>query len=148
MTNLEYITSKGIIDEGDELCLVAHVCKYNNICIGKTCEECEFNNNVDLCVKTMLEEHREPIKLTMAEKVILENVDKSFKWIARDNNGYLYAYIKKPCKLTESWNSESCIDLRIFNHLFQFIKWEDEEPYNIQEILDNCEVIDKSSEEE
>lgn len=25
----------------------------------------------------------------------------------------------------------------LFDHLFQFIKWEDEEPYNIQELLDN-----------
>lgn len=131
MTNLEYLASKGMIEDSHCMCLVAHICKYNNECNGKTCEECEFNNKVDLCVKTMLEEHREPIKLTMAEKVILENVDNKFKLIARGKCGHLYLYP------TSGYSS-----LQAFNHLFQFIKRGDEEPYNIQEILDNCEVED------
>lgn len=29
------------------------------------------------------------------------------------------------------------IGLTAFNHLFKFVKWEDEEPYNIQELLEN-----------
>lgn len=32
--------------------------------------------------------------------------------------------------------------LSSFNELLQFIKWEDEEPASIQEILRNCEVAD------
>lgn len=140
MTNLEYLASKGMMDADDSMCIVAHECKYNNECNGKLCEECEFNENFDLCVKTLLEEHRE-IKLTMAEKNILENVDKSFKWIVRDSVGYLCVYNGKPHKLANSWNLASGYSsLSPFNHLFQFIKWEDKEPYNIQEILDNCEV--------
>lgn len=30
----------------------------------------------------------------------------------------------------------------VFDELFKFVKWEDEEPYNIDKILANCEVIE------
>ena len=30
----------------------------------------------------------------------------------------------------------------VFEELFKFVKWADEEPCNIDEILSNCEVIE------
>lgn len=65
--------------------------------------------------------------LTEAERVILENLPKEYKWIARDKAGDLYVYADSPEK--------SDFILSIFNHLFQFIKWEDEKPWNIEELL-------------
>ena len=32
--------------------------------------------------------------------------------------------------------------MNMFDIKFDFIKWEDEEPTNIKELLENCEVID------
>lgn len=74
--------------------------------------------------------------LTADERVILRNLDKKYKWIARDENGELYIYIGEPFKDYDLWRNgvDSCYFL-LFNHLFQFIKWEDKEPYNIEELL-------------
>lgn len=78
------------------------------------------------------------IKLSDEEKVILKNTDKRFKWIARDKDGNLFIYDNKPIKRESSWISEIIFNwfgMWIFNHLFQFIKWEDEEPYLIEDLL-------------
>ena len=78
------------------------------------------------------------IKLTEDEKVILRNIDNRNKWIARDGDGSLFVYCSKPIKKESSWVSEMFLDwcdIWIFKHLFQFIKWEDEEPYLIEDLL-------------
>lgn len=81
-------------------------------------------------------EYKEPIKLTDDEKVILRNILQEYEWIARDIDGSLYAYFSKPRKLTKTWVcSEVNNGMKTFNHLFQFIKWEDEEPWSIEELL-------------
>ena len=78
------------------------------------------------------------IKLTEDEKVILRNIDKKYKWITIDDNGSLFINNEKPIKNESSWISKMLIDwcgIWIFNHLFQSIKWEDEEPYLIEDLL-------------
>ena len=77
--------------------------------------------------------------LTEDERVILRNLDKKWKWIARDLNcGNLYLYVEEPLKDDGFWKNKLeqkwCL-IHMFNHLFQFIKWEDDEPYNIEELL-------------
>lgn len=80
-----------------------------------------------ICAEEWLKsEHKEKITLSDAERVILENIDKEYKWIARDVDGDLIVY-------SENHDRERYI--APFNHLFQFIKWEDEQPYNIEELL-------------
>ena len=86
-------------------------------------------------------EYKEPIKLSDDEKVILRNIDKRYKWIARDKYYNLGIYDVKPYK-NESvgfWkNNNNIFDGRYFNaynHLFQFIKWSNDEPYSIEELL-------------
>lgn len=83
----------------------------------------------------------EDIELTEAEKIILKNVDSDYEWIARDEDGTLGVYEKKPKKVDDLW-SGSYRSFDLFEHLFQFIKWDDEKPYFIADILNNCEVID------
>ena len=78
------------------------------------------------------------IKLTEDEKVILKNLPKRFKWITRDKDGNLFIYCEKPIKRESSWISETLFDwfgIWIFNHLFSFIKWQDEGPYLIEDLL-------------
>ena len=76
---------------------------------------------------------KKPI-LTEDEKVILRNLSK-YKWIARDNSGALYIYASKPKKDGDRWAGFGIDNFYLFKHLFQFIKWEDEEAYNIEELL-------------
>lgn len=77
-----------------------------------------------------------PVKITFAEKIILENIDPEFKYIARDCNNSLYVYSNKPWKGERVWfyNGKAAY-LNVFDHLFKFIRHEDNEPYYIPDIL-------------
>ena len=89
----------------------------------------------DYTLKELLWERKEKPqpKLTEDEKAILRNVPQYYKWIARDGNGVVCLYPDKPHKSKTIWDSYGA--LFPFPHLFQFIKWEDEEPYSIEELL-------------
>ena len=87
------------------------------------------------CKKLLWERKEKPQpKLTEDEKAILRNVPQYYKWIARDGNGVVCLYPDKPHKSETIWDSYGA--LFPFHHLFQFIKWEDEEPYSIEELLE------------
>ena len=88
----------------------------------------------DYTCKKLLWERKETPKLTEDEKVILRNLPKEYKWIARDKNNCIFIYINRPVK-SDFWLN-ACDSTRLaFPHLFQFIKWEDEEPYSIEDLL-------------
>ena len=92
----------------------------------------------DYTLTELLWERKETPKLNEDEKVILRNLPKEYKWITRDEEGDLAVHNVKPYKSPEFWVSESDIAweyLVPFNNLFQFIKWEDEEPYSIEDLL-------------
>lgn len=100
----------------------------------------------DYTLKELLWKRKEPIKLTDDEITILRNIDEEFKYIARDSNGLLYIYKNKPDKTYDlCWGNGrgTCF---CFNHLFQFIKWEDEEPYLIEDLLEEQEDDDNNRE--
>lgn len=90
----------------------------------------------DYTLQNLLWERKEKPVLTEDEKVILRNLDKEFKWIARDKCGELYIFFEKPEKDDVVWSSEDDYEnVSLFEHLFQFIKWEDTEPYLISELI-------------
>ena len=76
-------------------------------------------------------------QFTDDELCILRNIDKEYKWITRDNDdGCIFAYEDKPHKNEESWSSINNVGLHCFNHLFQCIQWEDEEPVFIDDYVE------------
>ena len=78
------------------------------------------------------------IKLTEDEKVILRNLFEKFDWIARNKDRSLDVFFKKPFKSEVMWMPQKLADwadISCFEHLFKFIKWEDEEPYLIEDLL-------------
>ena len=107
-------------------------------CSGLVCSEC-----LRLSLLNLLEEYKKPIKLTRFEykylKVAKEN---GYNFIAKDGDGRLFLYKNKPFKSLDEWIVASKDCCRILDSLFKFVKWEDEEPYNIDELLNNCEVIE------
>lgn len=107
-----------------------HILKTEN-CWSINCPDCREK------VKKWLEqEYQEPIQLTDDEKAILKNLPKNIKWIARDQNERLYLYYKKPQKELTCWNSDWVeYDFAPYDHLFKFIKWEDEKAWEIDELL-------------
>ena len=68
--------------------------------------------------------------------------DYDWNWIAREKTGKILSFTNKPTKTDEVWKDKQT---RLwFNHkdsqLFQFIQWEDEEPYEIAELIREYEI--------
>lgn len=128
--------------ENDALrCYLARVTtKQSNIdgCCRKNlrCEECLKVSFMDL-----LEEYKKPVKLSKFEYEYLKVAKKEgFNFIARDKSNVLYGFEKRPKKCDLMWGSGGdCV--RMFESTFSFVKWVDEKPWKIDEILSNCEVI-------
>lgn len=83
---------------------------------------------------------------TEVEKTIAKNIDKEYKWMARDWDGNLCIYEEKPKKRNDSWYFDGYNRFSYFNHLFSAIKWEDEEPTLISDIY-NPQVLDDAERE-
>ena len=100
------------------------------------CDACDIMKVYkDYTFKELLWERKETPRLTENEKAILRNIDKCVKYIARNMDDSLFVYDDKPVKTRDHWDCEFHIYYFPFDHLFQFIKWEDEEPYLIENLL-------------
>ena len=78
-------------------------------------------------------------QFTDDELCILRNIDKKYKWIARDKSGSLCIFDEKPKKSEEMWDNvthSDFIELNCYNNLFNSINWEDEEPIYIDDYVD------------
>lgn len=89
----------------------------------------------------------EIIKLTKLDYEMLKFVQKQgAKYICRDESGLLNLYDSVPriSGDNHTWTSIGHSDyLSIFtNKLFQFVKWEDNKYYVIEDVLNNCEVVE------
>lgn len=84
---------------------------------------------------------REEPTITSDEKVLLENIGKIFKYIARNRDLTLFVYGDEPEKEVGALNMwirrpDSYIaNLAVYVHLFPMVKWEDEEPWLIEDLL-------------
>ena len=84
---------------------------------------------------------------TKDEKIIAKNIDKEYKWMARDSDGNLCVYEEKPRKSKGGgWYSDGYKYISYFNHLFSAIKWEDGEPMRISDIY-NPKILDYTERE-
>src|SRR5699024_5186400 len=73
-------------------------------------------------------------KINQEEYEVLKGLDDKWEWIARNYNGALITYTDKPMKNPNLyWDS---LGERMDDSLFRFIRWDDEEPYNIAELID------------
>lgn len=141
-TNLEHYLEKRTYEIScvpNEVCKMAYKAKHNDkSCDGEECFDCVLCNNVKEIVKVLLSEYKEKPKLTEDEKAIFRNIPKKYKYIARDSCGKIYVYSTKPVKRGRVWDADAtkCFSLDLFEHLFKFIKWEDEEPYEISKLLE------------
>ena len=63
-------------------------------------------------------------------------------YIVRDGNGNIYLYDAEPKKnkVNDWWSGRGVHGMTAFNKLFQFVRWEDEKPTSIKEVLENCAV--------
>lgn len=117
-------------------------------CVNNCCCICQFcrKHYCDYVAKArwLLSEYKESIKLTRLEYDILKYLSDNTRhvYIVRDGNGNIFLYDEEPQKSESSpwWTGRGMCHMNMFNELFQFVKWEDEEPTSIEEVLKNCVV--------
>lgn len=84
---------------------------------------------------TLQWERKEP-KLTNEEIEILEALKTlGYEWLARDGDGVIFAYEKKPERNIAYWSGGLYWYPTKDENIFNFIKWEDEEPTYIDDLL-------------
>lgn len=128
-------------------------------CTGNNCPKCMFGITAlgkgrDSCsiaaMLWLLSEYKEPIKLSRLEYDILKYISDNTKhmYITRNKNGNLYIFDIDPrkSKADDLWTSRGTSWLGVFNKLFKFVQWEDSEPTSIEDVLDNCEVVNDAEE--
>ena len=72
----------------------------------------------------------------------LKELDDKWKWIARDSNTSLWAYKTKPRRFGGSFGLEDPAEgdcHYILGDQFNFVRWEDEKPYSIAELIKEYE---------
>lgn len=110
-------------------------------CSKVSCSKCEFHvNGIESCsgakIEWLYQEHKDPVVLTDDEKALCKLLGRG--WIARERNGELWWYEAKPVeKKSFTWSASGVgLNVMIENIFpqckFNFIKWEDEEPWEVK----------------
>ena len=128
--------------------VIFHRCGWS--VIGDEEDLAYFNDNYDDELRSsdreldIMKVYRKPLwergeaTITRDEKVLLENIAKIFKYIARDHGSTLFLFGEKPIKEKWMWvrtPDSYTSSFTIYSHLFPMIKWEDEEPWLIEDLL-------------
>lgn len=116
-------------------------------CCDAPCAACLFLEMED-CDKARREwaesEYIEKPVISKRDRVFLEYLREKYKYIARDENGKLIVYETQPRKGESYWiwicDSHLCLE-RHFNIDFPMVKWEDSEPWLIED-LKKLEVVE------
>lgn len=107
------------------------------ICTGCTFGKALTCKKDELIPKWCESEYVEKPTITSREKKFLNMLLPKSKYIARDENDKLYVYTEKPKRVMGYWgcpDGSYQILADIFGNMFDFIKWEDEEPWHIEDL--------------
>ena len=133
------------------------VTKYNKVvrCMDIHCEQCLFHKGDDYggyCYDTKRirwaeSEYVAKPTITSREKKFLDVLLPKWKYIARDSNNSLFIYPIKPIRFGTCWMVKNDYNVYkiakyVYGNMFNFIRWEDEEPWSIED-LKKLEVKDE-----
>ena len=112
-----------------------------------SCHNCVFDGDMN-CNETKRKwaesEYIEPVKISKRDRALLEYIKDKYKYIARDLDGDLYVYTEKPLKMIDCYDGMLC-ESRTLNKIcdikFPMVRWEDSEPWLIEDLkkLEVCE---------
>lgn len=115
-------------------------------CHSISCKDCKFYKPRDcetVIKKWLEEEYVEQMVISRKDVRLLECIKDSYKYVARDLSGDMFLYINKPEKGSRTWFSDmESLSIKRFDVCFPMVKWEDEEPWNIED-LRKFEVVDE-----
>lgn len=92
-------------------------------------------------------ESLEQIKLTRLDYEMLKFLQKQgVKYICRDKSGLINLYEKEPHIMDDdrTWwaGCGTCYLGKFLQQLFQFVTWESQKYYVIEDVLENCEIVE------
>lgn len=140
--------AKGILDLACKGKIIA-VTKDNKVvcCDDINCEQCLFNKTDDYVgycddekrMQWSESEYVEKPTITLREKNFLDVLLPEWKYIARDSNNSLCIYPIKPIRFGKCWMVKNdynyyYVSRDMYGSMFDFIKWEDEEPWSIEDL--------------
>ena len=137
--------AKEIIDVACKGDIIA-VTKDNKVvgCDDIYCDQCLFDID-NLChrgdnilYRWAESEYVEKPTITSREKKFLDMLLPECKYIARDRSNEIYVYNEKPTRTDCDWYSNDgtldYISTNLFGNMFDFIRWEDKEPWCIEDL--------------
>lgn len=148
MTNFEFYKDEiaKIVAKGDDIALL------NGKPVGCNdvpCDDCDRNGSCyeHYIIGWLYAEHVEKPKINKRTKEFFDMIETG--WVARDKIGSLFVYAdtNKPKKGYSLWVESSTDDMMRLKEAIlpfltlDFIKWEDEEPWSVEDIR-NLEVED------
>lgn len=126
-----------IMEIGVETVAVDKSTQKPEMCGRNGCDNCLFDEACktdDFMARTewLYSEYRKPVVLTDDERKLCELLGEG--WIARDSEESLYYFHSKPRKGECVWSGYCVMNiLDVFPQCkFEFIKWEDEEPWEVR----------------
>lgn len=114
-------------------------------CYNLLCENCKFYTEKDCRTasrKWLEREYVEQMVISRKDVRLLECIKDGYTYVARDLSGDVFLYIDKPEKGSRTWFSDTeFLSIKRFDVSFPMVKWEDEEPWNIEDLrkLEVCE---------
>ena len=123
------------------------------ICQKMSCKECIFYDGTNPYCRDRIRawansEYIERPVISKRDKAFLEYLREEYRFIARDENGKLFAYETQPKKEEVCWDSFGLISERYlylnyhFNIDFPMVQWSDSEPWLIED-LEKLEVVEE-----
>lgn len=140
MTNFEFYKDKllAIADDGSDVALVKGEPAACDSVMCSQCELGEFNCGASL-IHWLYAEHVEKPKINKKTKEFFDLIETG--WVARDSSESLYVYrdIYKPVKGSTVWTVGDAVAMSLKEDILpfitlDFIKWEDEEPWSVEDI--------------
>lgn len=146
MKNIEYYKEKilDIVGHGDSVGVDRNTNEPEG-CAFLGCENCKLLDNCNNGLRGWCnEEYIEKPQITENDKKFLDIVNPKFKYIVKDRDNILCLSMEMPFRGENHWigvNSCEYISENCFNGLFRFIKWDDEEPWRLDDLkkLEICE---------
>lgn len=116
-------------------------------CENIRCPDCMFNGKIcSTALKEWAEsEYIEKPVISKRDRALLDCVKDRWKYMARDNSECLRVFFEKPFKARDVWSYKGLIGAYHLSYGlnvdFPMVKWEDSEPWSIED-LKKLEVVE------
>ena len=114
-------------------------------CRKTACRDCEFcvTCNRSVLLKWAEEECKENPTISRSDRTFLDYIQDGYRYMARDEDGMVYAYKERPQRGISIWlyDSEPYAIYKVKVD-FPMVKWENEEPWLIED-LKKLVVVDE-----